>query len=407
MIAPSLRRSLALVAAVCLVPACDGVGGSAVEGGSGPALVDVDALPTLRLEERFTLGGPDAPEAESFTREPMTAVGPDGRLYALDPGPATVSRFDGDGAYLGSIGRRGEGPGEFTFPASLGFTGDSLWVRNLSPPFVEFFDTSGAYLGRHTVEDPIIARGGIPAGPTAMLRGGARYEVEGAPLAQSAAGRVDVPVKLTRTDGVVDTLAFVSDPPEFYLPGVGTLGVVPKEVWSPLHASAADGSAVWVAEWADSLPGAVTLRRVVIDGVETRHTLALPPVPLPASSRDSLIAAASDTVRAVAARIETELGRPMFTVPDDLEGAVADALALGTHLPPIRRMVPGADGSLWLERATAPNQSEWIVLDASGELVGRVDLPEGHRLRAASLDAVWTTHRDEFDVAYVTRFDAR
>lgn len=399
-----LRRSRAPVLAglLLLTAAC-----GATPGGDDPAAgtIDIDALPLLTLEERFTLGGPDAPEPESFTGEPALAVGPDGVLYVLDRGPATVHRFDEEGVYLGTMGRRGEGPGEFTSPASLGFTGDSLWVRNFSPTFVAFFDSSGEYLGQYTVDDPMIARGGMPIGPTAMLQGGARYEVSGVPLAEAGAGRVDVPILLTRTDGGVDTLAFASDPAAFFLPGVGTMNSWRPDARSPLHAAAADGSAVWIAEWADLVPGVVTLRRVVVDGTETRHTLPLPPIPLPATSRDSIIAAASDSVRASAARVEAQFGRPMFELPDDLEGAVAEELALGTHLPPIRRMVPGADGSLWLERATAPNRSEWLVLDGGGEAVGRVDLPAGHRLRAASLREVWTTRQDEYDVAYVRWFE--
>lgn len=383
----------------CLVAAVLATAGGAAVGGPLSAQIDTSALPTLELEVAWTLGGPNAPEHESFTGMPLVAVNRHGTLFAVDQALGVARRFDETGAYLGSVGRQGEGPGEFGYVLSVGFTGDSLWMRNASPPYVEFFDPGGEPLGRYTVENPVIARGGMPAGPAAMLQGGARYSVGVVPIQEAGVGRVEVPLVLTRSDGTMDTLAHVTDPAGFYIPGVGGIGNVVKDRPSPLHAPAVDGSRVWIASWSDERPGRVDLRKVdARGGPEVRFSVNLQPLPLSRAVTDSIVGAAADSVRSLARRVGS------LEVPDDLRTAAAEVLGLGAYLPPIRRMVPGADGSLWLERATAPNRSEWMVLDGTGEPVGRVELPDVYRLVAASMESGWTTRRDEYDVAYVTRF---
>ncbi|MEQ9570001.1 MAG: hypothetical protein RLN75_07395, partial [Longimicrobiales bacterium] len=76
---PPLSRSLICLAAAVLAAAGDAV----VEGGV-VAQINARALPTLELAEAWTLGGPDAPEPESFTGTPGIAVNRHGALFALD-----------------------------------------------------------------------------------------------------------------------------------------------------------------------------------------------------------------------------------------------------------------------------------------------------------------------------------
>lgn len=57
-------------------------------------------------------------------------VGSNGTVYVLDGQVQVVERFASDGAYLGSIGRKGGGPGEFEFPTGVSVRGDTLLVRD-------------------------------------------------------------------------------------------------------------------------------------------------------------------------------------------------------------------------------------------------------------------------------------
>jgi hypothetical protein len=52
-----------------------------------------------------------------------------GRTYVLTPDPAFL-RFDRDGRFDRTIGRKGQGPGEFEFPFTVGAQGDTLVVKD-------------------------------------------------------------------------------------------------------------------------------------------------------------------------------------------------------------------------------------------------------------------------------------
>lgn len=54
---------------------------------------------------------------------------PSGNIYVLERGNNRVQVFDPEGTYLLTIGRQGEGPGEFNRPFYLALTGDQLVVR--------------------------------------------------------------------------------------------------------------------------------------------------------------------------------------------------------------------------------------------------------------------------------------
>ena len=54
------------------------------------------------------------------------SAGPDGLLYTMHWGEGAIRRWTPDGAPAGSVGREGEGPGEFQRAAGMGFFGDSL-----------------------------------------------------------------------------------------------------------------------------------------------------------------------------------------------------------------------------------------------------------------------------------------
>lgn len=76
---------------------------------------------TLELRSDVVIGGQSA-DAQSAFYEP-TDLGVDGRgrVYVLDSGNSRVQVFEPDGAYLRTLGRSGEGPGDLRRP-------EGLWV---------------------------------------------------------------------------------------------------------------------------------------------------------------------------------------------------------------------------------------------------------------------------------------
>lgn len=116
---PILLSGLAL-AVFCLVPtlstAADWKGRQETVDGvvqvHNPAEA-IDPAMTIEMEEVFRLGGWDGGDDEFFGIITDIAVGEQGNLYVLDAQLHEVKIYDAQGNYLNTIGREGEGPGEF------------------------------------------------------------------------------------------------------------------------------------------------------------------------------------------------------------------------------------------------------------------------------------------------------
>ena len=66
------------------------------------------------LVPEVTIGELDGPEEYLFGRISSIAVNNDGTVYVLDQQAQHVRVFDSRGVYLETLGRRGQGPGEFS-----------------------------------------------------------------------------------------------------------------------------------------------------------------------------------------------------------------------------------------------------------------------------------------------------
>ncbi len=67
----------------------------------------------LDLELDLSIGGDVADENYNFMLITDVEVDDQGNIYAIDPRQYRIQKFDKDGKYLQTIGRKGEGPGEF------------------------------------------------------------------------------------------------------------------------------------------------------------------------------------------------------------------------------------------------------------------------------------------------------
>ena len=63
-------------------------------------------------------------EHVAFNYPSDVASDKDGNIYVLDSGNARIQKFGPDGKYLATIGRKGQGPGEFIFPDALSLDRD-------------------------------------------------------------------------------------------------------------------------------------------------------------------------------------------------------------------------------------------------------------------------------------------
>lgn len=85
-----------------------------------PAAGKWGQTPPVSLQAVQTIGDVDSDDENiAFHMPSDLAVGADGRIYILDTGNHRIQVFDKNGKYLKTIGRQGQGPGEFFMPGSI------------------------------------------------------------------------------------------------------------------------------------------------------------------------------------------------------------------------------------------------------------------------------------------------
>ena len=93
----------------------------------------------------------------------------------------------------------------------------------------------------------------------------------------------------------------------------------------------------------------------------------------------------------------------MATRPPHIREAMPTLRAASTW-PPVKTVLLGADGTIWLEVEELDPRHRWQVLNQSGETVGFVDLPANYTLRVASREMLWGIETDADDLQSVVAY---
>jgi hypothetical protein len=67
-------------------------------------------------------------------------------------------------------------------------------------------------------------------------------------------------------------------------------------------------------------------------------------------------------------------------------------------------LLVGRDETIWLESYTRAGDRAWQVLDARGDLIGRVTLPRAVHLHVAEASALWGIETDSDGLEHVVRY---
>lgn len=103
-------------------------------------------------EPRVRLGNLGAPEAEQFSSVVGAVQLTDGRILVAEGSDREIRVFSRSGEFLGSWGRRGDGPGEFRGMSDLFLLpGDTVGVYDLGTRRYTLFDSRGEFL---RISDP-------------------------------------------------------------------------------------------------------------------------------------------------------------------------------------------------------------------------------------------------------------
>ena len=110
-----------------------------------------------QVVEEFRVGGSswgENPDEElGYSLNVTVTLGPNGQIFVLERAAARVLVFSGDGEFVRSFGRAGEGPGEFRSPMAMMWDGtDRLWIADALRGRYHVFDSTGTI--RRTVPRP-------------------------------------------------------------------------------------------------------------------------------------------------------------------------------------------------------------------------------------------------------------
>jgi YD repeat-containing protein len=410
---------------------------------SMPRFLSGQACPTpWTLEEVFRLGSVDGPQALNGVND--LEVGRDGRIYVTQFLAPYVSVFDDRGLPVGIIGRGGSGPGEFYLSAvHIGFRGDTLWATDGAALHAFTPDGKEAYQLKWRTRVPQESSAFLPSTPLAdgtflgerqiVMASGKNgfFDAESLPL-----------LRFDRTGAIVDTIGMVRwNQPRFVtlegglkadhpLQGMGNPLTPGIESLLPVVVTR-DYRAVILIGAIETAPPAPTLRnlggllaepigtfqlqRIGIDG-DTLLNVPIEYTPRPISRtmqewlRDSF---AAQRAGDFAARSIPGSG-PSPAVRERRRAEARDAITFPEFLPPVRSIVSGEDGTIWLLRELREDgEDHWEVYDDQGRLQGTVVITGGKsaalpwsphvRVMRATKAELWGMTIDDLDVPTIHR----
>ena len=102
----------------------------------------------------LVIGAPDGPPEQQLYQVQDATVLPDGNLAVLNSGASELRFYSPDGEHVKTVGREGEGPGEFRTPEWLAVVVDTLMVYD---PFqgngrLSLFEMTGEFIRSERVE---------------------------------------------------------------------------------------------------------------------------------------------------------------------------------------------------------------------------------------------------------------
>jgi len=105
--------------------------------------------PELQIifEEELTIGVKEGDENYMFGNQVFVNVGDEGNFYVTDQDKKIVRKYDSSGNFLQSIGRPGQGPGEFQEMSELRFNSEgNIYLNDVKTQRLSFFSKEGKYL---------------------------------------------------------------------------------------------------------------------------------------------------------------------------------------------------------------------------------------------------------------------
>jgi hypothetical protein len=339
----------------------------------------------------LTIGSSTGADAYMLFQVPGAVRLSDKSIVIANGGTNEIRWFDSTGAFVRSVGRHGEGPGEFNrIAALLRGLADTVFVWDQRLQRVSVFSPSGTHVRtvrRTSTEYPWAT----PLG----LFGDGTFVLDGRPTPPRAArlGRMgwDTTAYLwTRSIGDTETV-IVRRPYRSYYGHEWERTVAPNTVvFAPIPSTAVASEMLYYTKG----------EHFEIEAYEPNGTLVrlIRRNVVPTRIRDG------DVERYAEWRVENA------TSNIDEEGwrRVFDQSPREEFFPFIRELLVDADENLWVKHYRPDWEEElpslWSVFDAAGRWLGEVEIPDGVTVFQIGADFVLGLTKNDLDVETVVMF---
>lgn len=350
-------------------------------------------VPSRSLAEEWRI--PAEGERYMFSYVNGLVMAPNGDIHVLATPERTVFVFDGrSGAYQRTIGRHGDGPGEFAWPVSIGLLGDSVWVGDGTHRRVTLVSQTGGLIRTINVPRP---------GEPYVLRSGTLITIPGV---RPRIGGVQHRLQIERhgAQGAArGTIVDTTVPMKVLGIDVGGTQFLARQPFddSPLWAIARDGSGVVLIDRAIATGTRGTLRVLRInEHSSVTYDVQLPYAaqPLPESLVAKRSAEIAELVRARNQAIPPALARDW----------VREALFIPRYRPSATAVHAAHDGTVWLRREEPESGTVlWTVLDRMGRIQYDVRVPANATVHWVDGDTVLASVADVGELPEVIRYRLR
>jgi hypothetical protein len=312
----------------------------------------------------------------------------DGRIVVANSGASALEIFGADGKHLRTVGRAGDGPGEFRA---------LFWVGRLGGDSIAAWDPA---LGRLSVFDPggVFVRTVAPRGPLGMFPMAAGVLGDGrvllavsAPGAGGGAG-----IRVRRDSITYVTLGQTGDvQPVGRFPGTEML----------MSGGAGGGLLMRPLPFGRQTVAAARGGRVYVGTGDRFEVLAYEP----GHGVRAIMRVAQRPVPVTRADID-DYRRTQVTIGAEgdarLRSQNADLLAKAPYpreMPPFTAIAADPDGNLWLQppKTASVKDLPWMVLAPDGRALGTVDLPAKLAVQEIGRHWVLGTMLDDDEVEHV------
>jgi hypothetical protein len=354
--------------------------------------------------EDMRIGSVNDP-ATLLTTVGSISVGPRGALYVVQYADNLIRVFDSAGKPMSSIGRRGQGPGEFQGIASIGFLADTLYATDISSRRVSFFARDGRFIVSHPMMAPSLGDGLGTALAFRLLPGGSGIAIPSiAASAITTGSATKAPfLRIDRTGKILDTIAWYALTNAQITLSKGDRRTYSGQFFAdnPIVAFALDSSGSVTIERRAATTASAGAFRIVRQNLrgDTIFSRAhrYTPAAMPRGLVDSLVTAR--------ARVFMTRDNPMFASVTEAEQALRAALFLPRFKIPVAAAQFSEDGTLWLRRDSADEPlQQWDVFSGSGDRIAAISLPRKFNIRLIRRDVIWGTELDDADVPFVVRY---